>query len=48
MNKEQKDKVVAAMVEFIERVANGKATCGTEIAVLPQVAEVLIKITTLL
>lgn len=48
MNKEQKDKVVAALVEFTERVAKGEATCGTEIAVLPQVAEVLLKITVLL
>lgn len=48
MNTEQRDKIVAALVEFTERVAKGNATCGTEIAVLPQVAEVLLKITTLL
>lgn len=48
MNKEQKEEVVATLVEFIERVAKGQATCGTEIAVLPQVAEVLLKITVLL
>lgn len=42
MNKEQYDKIIAALVEFTERVAKGNATCETEIAVLPQVANVLI------
>lgn len=33
-----------ALIEFIERVANGKATSDTEIAALPEVANALIRL----
>lgn len=42
MNKKQKDEVINALVEFVLRVAEGKATSETEVAILPKVAEILI------
>lgn len=46
MNNEQKRAVIEALVKFVTRVSKGEATCETEIAVLPQVARVLVEITT--
>lgn len=42
MKKEDKDKVINALSEFVVRVANGKATSETEVAVLPEVAKILL------
>lgn len=42
MKKEDKDKVINTLSEFVVRVANGKATSETEVAVLPEVAKILL------
>lgn len=42
MKKEDKDKVINALSEFVVRVANGTATSETEVAVLPEVAKILL------
>ncbi len=44
MNKEQKKKVVEALVDFVVRVAEGKQTSGTEVEVLPEVVKALIEL----
>jgi len=41
MNEKQYEEVVNALVDFVVRVANGKATSETEIAVLPEVVNAL-------
>ena len=42
MDKEQYEQVTDALVNFIVRVANGNATSETEVAVLPEVARILV------
>ena len=44
MNKEQKEKVVKKLVDFVVRVAEGKQTSETEVKVLPEVVKVLIEL----
>lgn len=44
MSKEQKEKVVKKLVDFVVRVAEGKQTSGTEVKVLPEVVKVLIEL----
>jgi len=41
MKEEQCKQIVAALTDFIIRVANGKATSETEVAVLPEVVKAL-------
>lgn len=43
MNEEQKDKVTEALVDFVVKVANGKATSEAEVAVLPEIAKLLLR-----
>lgn len=43
MNKEQNEKVVQALVDFVVRVANGEATSEAEVAALPEIARILLK-----
>lgn len=42
MEKEQKERVINALANFVLRVANGKATSEKEIEVLPEIASVLL------
>lgn len=42
MKKEDRDKVINALSEFVVRVAKGEATSIAEVAVLPEVAKVLL------
>jgi hypothetical protein len=42
MTTNQEERVIEALVTFIERVAEGKATSETEIEVLPEVAKALV------
>lgn len=44
MSKEQKEKVVKKLVDYVVRVAEGKQTSGTEVEVLPEVVKVLIEL----
>ena len=39
---EQEEKVIDALVDFVIRVAKGKATSYTEVSVLPEVAKLLL------
>ena len=43
MDKKQTDIVIEALVNFISRVAEGKTTSETEVAVLPEVAKILLR-----
>lgn len=43
MKKEQKDKVTKALVDFVVKVTNGKATSEAEVAVLPEIAKLLLR-----
>lgn len=43
MKGEQKDKVTEALVDFVVKVANGKATSEAEVAVLPEIAKLLLR-----
>jgi hypothetical protein len=42
MDEKQKDKVIAALVDFVIKVAEGNTTSETEVAVLPEVAKILL------
>nr|DAL14395.1 MAG TPA_asm: hypothetical protein [Caudoviricetes sp.] len=42
MKKEDRDKVINALSEFVVRVAKGEAASIAEVAVLPEVAKVLL------
>ena len=42
LDKEQYEQVTDALVNFIVRVANGNSTSETEVAVLPEVARILV------
>lgn len=42
MKKEQKERVINALANFVRRVANGEATSEKEIEVLPEIASVLL------
>lgn len=42
MEKEQKERVINALANFVLRVANGEATSEKEIEVLPEIASVLL------
>ena len=42
MKKEDRDKVINALSEFVVRGAKGEATSIAEVAVLPEVAKVLL------
>lgn len=44
MNKEQREKIIKALVDFVVRVAEGKQTSETEVKVLPEVVKVLIEL----
>lgn len=45
MNEEKRAEIINALANFILRVSKKEATCETEIAVLPQIADVLLKFT---
>ncbi|MCM1008976.1 MAG: hypothetical protein NC485_13900 [Ruminococcus flavefaciens] len=47
MTLDQEKYVTEALVDFVKRVAKGNATSETEIAVLPEVAKVLLEISRL-
>lgn len=42
MEKEQKERVINALANFVLRVANGEATSEKEIEVFPEIASVLL------
>lgn len=42
MEKEQTERVINALANFVLRVANGEATSEKEIEVLPEIASVLL------
>lgn len=42
MDKKQTDKVIDALVNFVIKVAEGDTTSETEVAVLPEVAKILL------
>lgn len=42
MEKEQKERVINALANFVLRVANGEATSEKEIEVLPEIASILL------
>lgn len=44
MNTEQEKRTIDALVVFVEKVANGKATSETEVQVLPEIAKLLLSI----
>lgn len=45
MTKEQEQEMIAVLTNFVARVAEGKATCDAEIAIMPQVAQILLETT---
>ena len=45
MTKEQDQEIIAVLTNFVARVAEGKATCDAEIAIMPQVAQILLETT---
>ena len=42
MDEKQKDKVIAALVDFVIKVAEGKTTSEAEVIVLTEVAKILL------
>lgn len=47
MSLEQKEKVIEKLINFIERVSEGKTTSETETLVLPEVVNALVNLSSL-